>query len=156
MAPLLTSLQVSDLAGSQQVQDCLLQAVCYYSATSGGNRGRRWLLTRLSHTLFFLLPFSSHFHILLFYSFFNVFLCCQLPFLSFNIPLLPSNLAPLPSSTTRSVSGLQSQVEARVRQGREDEGTWEGRRQGKEEDLSTNDCEVFQCGAARLGHVAFR
>ena len=48
----------------------------------------------------------------------------------------------------RMFSNLQEEMTSRVREGR--------RRKNKENELNSGDCEVFQCGAASLGHMAYR
>ena len=51
-------------------------------------------------------------------------------------------------------SSLQEEMTSRVREGRR-------RKKAKkeiyeDEELNSNDCEVFQCGAASVGHMAYR
>ena len=48
-------------------------------------------------------------------------------------------------------SNLQEEMTSRVREGRRRKN-----KENKENELNSGDCEVFQCGAASLGHMAYR
>ena len=51
-------------------------------------------------------------------------------------------------------SSLQEEMTSRVREGRRRK---KAQKQSDDEDeLNTSDCEVFQCGAASVGHLAYR
>ena len=54
----------------------------------------------------------------------------------------------------RMFSSLQEEMTSRVREGRRRK---KAQKQSDDEDeLNTSDCEVFQCGAASVGHLAYR
>ena len=53
----------------------------------------------------------------------------------------------------RMFSNLQEEMTSRVREGRRRKKAKNG---DYEDELNSGDCEVFQCGAASLGHMAFR
>ena len=54
----------------------------------------------------------------------------------------------------RMFSNLQEEMTSRVREGRRRKN--KENKENKENELNSGDCEVFQCGAASLGHMAYR
>merc|ERR1719151_175017 len=58
-----------------------------------------------------------------------------------------------PGVQARMFSSLQEEMTSRVREGRRRKKAKNG---DYEDELNSGDCEVFQCGAASLGHMAFR
>ena len=50
-------------------------------------------------------------------------------------------------------SSLQEEMTSRVREGRRRK---KAKNSDYEDELNSGDCEVFQCGAASLGHMAYR
>ena len=53
----------------------------------------------------------------------------------------------------RMFSSLQEEMTSRVREGRRRK---KAKKVEEEDELNSGDCEVFQCGAASLGHMAYR
>ena len=53
----------------------------------------------------------------------------------------------------RMFSSLQEEMTSRVREGRRRK---KAKNSDYEDELNSGDCEVFQCGAASLGHMAYR
>ena len=121
--------QVSDLAGNERLQDCLLQ---------------------VTNNSFHPLHVSSLFS----FTFFPVCLllqCIGRPGSSGQV----DEGAQMSSNVFyyRMFSSLQEEMTSRVREGRRRK---KAKNSDYEDELNSGDCEVFQCGAASLGHMAYR